>query len=190
MIGWHGGEGVGRQAEGAADRTRATVAGGENVNVGVTHHEGLSGCNRFACDSAGLSDESEKPVGVGLLGVEAVAAVVLEEKAVEAEVSADVARGVDGLVGEDRHQDIGMGCADGFEGCDNASVDIGVIEFVDAVVVEKEGQGIGHVLLVVDVSFRIAESAADEHRGPVSYIAGDDRLGELRFAEVSKHGVD
>ena len=46
-------------------------------------------------------------MGVGLLGVEAVAAVVLEEEAVEAEVGADVAGGVDGLVGEDGHGEVG-----------------------------------------------------------------------------------
>ena len=127
---------------------------------------------------------------VGLLGVEAVAAVVLEEEAVEAEVSADVARGVDRFVGENRHQDIGVGCADGLKGFDDACVDIGVIEFVDAVVVEEEGQSVGHVLLVVDVSFRIAESSADEHGGPVSDIAGYDRLRKLRLVEVSKHRID
>ena len=73
-------------------------------------------------------------VGVGLLGVEAVASVVLEEEAVEAEVGADVARGVDGFVGQDRHERFGMGGADGFEGIDDAVVDVGVVEFVDAVV--------------------------------------------------------
>ena len=95
-------------------------------------------------------------MGVGLLGVEAVAAVVLEEETVEAEVRADVMGGIDGLVGEDGHQCIGIRGVDGLEGFDDAGVDVGVIEFVDAVVVEEESQGVGYVLFVVDVSFGVA----------------------------------
>ena len=76
------------------------------------------------------------------------------------------------------------------KGFDDAGVDIGVVEFVDAVVVEEEGQGFGDVLFVVDVAFGVAEGAADEHGGAVADVAGDDGVGELRLAEVGEHGVD
>ena len=55
----------------------------------------------------GVFDEGEEAVRIGLFGVEAVAAVVLEEEAVEVEVVADVAGGVDGFVGEDGHGEMG-----------------------------------------------------------------------------------
>ena len=57
----------------------------------------------MAGDGAGFGDEGVEAVRVGLLGVEAVAAVVLEEEGGEVEVGADVAGGVDGFVGEDGH---------------------------------------------------------------------------------------
>ena len=82
---------MGGEAEGAADGAGAAVAGGENVYVGVADHKGMGGGDGFARDDAGFGDEGEKAVGVGLLGVEAVAAVVLEEETREAEVSADFA---------------------------------------------------------------------------------------------------
>ncbi len=116
VVGLGSGQCVGGEAEGAADGVRAAVAGGEYVYVGVADHQGLGGGDGFARNGAGFGDEGEEAVGVGLLGVEAVAAVVLEEEAVEAEVGADVAGGVDGLVGEDGHEDVGVGGADGFEG--------------------------------------------------------------------------
>ena len=56
VIGWRSGKGMGRQAEGTADRTRAAIAGGEDVNVGVTDHEGLRRCDRLACEDAGFGD--------------------------------------------------------------------------------------------------------------------------------------
>ena len=58
---------------------------------------------------AGFGDEAFEAVGVGLFGVEAVAAVVLEEEGREAEVVADVAGGFDGFVGQDGHEDFRMG---------------------------------------------------------------------------------
>jgi len=143
-----------------------------------------------AGDATGFVDEGFEGVGVGLLGVEAVASVVLEEEAREAEVIADVAGGLDGLVGEDGHEGFGAGGADCFEGFDDAGVDVGVIEFVDSVVVEEEGQGFGYVLFVVDVALGVAEGSADEEGGSVADVAGDDGFGELGFAEVGEGGVD
>ena len=129
-------------------------------------------------------------MGIGLLGVEAVAAVVLEEETVEAEVCANVTGGIDGLVGEDGHEGFRLGNADGFEGFDDAGVDVGVVEFVDAVVVEEECEGFVDVLFVVDVAFGVAEGSADEEGGSVADVAGDDGFGELGFAEVGEGGVD
>jgi hypothetical protein len=77
-------------------------------------------------------------MGVGFFGVEAVAAVVLEEVGSEAEVGADVAGGIDGLVGQDGHEHLGVCGSDGFEGFEYAGIEEGVVELVDAVVVEKE----------------------------------------------------
>ena len=87
-VGWGAGEvvgrgvskGVGLEAEGAADTAGATVAGGENVDVGVADHDGFSGGDGVAGDSARFRDQTLKAVRVGLLCVEAVASVVLEKE--------------------------------------------------------------------------------------------------------------
>jgi carbonic anhydrase len=129
-------------------------------------------------------------VGVGFLGVEAVATVVLEEEGREAEVVADVAGGSDGFVGEDGHEGFRTGGADCFEGFDDAGVDVGVVEFVDAVVVEEEGEGFGDVFFVVSVAFRVAKGTADEQGGSVADVAGDDGFGELGFSEVGEGRVN
>ena len=68
--------------------------------------------------------------------MEGVSAVVLEEEAVEAEVLTDVARGMDGLVREDCHGDRRVGFSDGGKSFEDAGVDIGKVELVNAVVVE------------------------------------------------------
>ena len=81
VVGWGVDEGVGLEAEGAADAAGATVAGGEYVDVGVADHDGFGGGDGVARDGAGFGDEALEAVRVGLLGVEAVAAVVLEEEA-------------------------------------------------------------------------------------------------------------
>ena len=82
----------------------SAVAGGEDVYVGVADHDGLGGSDGVRPRGrGGFGDEGEEAVGVGLFGVEAVAAVVLEEEGREVEVVADVAGGVDGFVGEDGH---------------------------------------------------------------------------------------
>ena len=127
---------------------------------------------------------------VGLLGMKAVAAIVLKEEAVEAEVRADVAGGVDGLVGEDGHGEVGKRGADGFEGFYDAGVDVGVVELVDAVVGEEEGEGFFDVLFVMDVAGGVAKGSADEHGDAVAYVAGDDGFGERGLAEVGEGGVD
>ncbi len=67
---------------------------------------------------------------------------------------------------------------------------MGVVEFVDAVVVEEECEGFGYIFFVVDVAFGVAEGAADEERGSVADVAGDDGFGEFGFAEVREGGVD
>lgn len=177
---WLGsGQGVGRESEGAAKGAGSAVAGRKDVDVGVAYHDGL--CGRDGCKvrlhGAGFGDEGEECVGIGLFGVEAVAAVVLKEEAREAEVVADVAGGVDGLVGEDGHGELGVGSADGFERGQDAGIDVGEVEFVDAVVVEKERNRIGDILLVVDVAFGVSECAADEHGGSIADVAGDDVIG-------------
>jgi hypothetical protein len=79
---------------------------------------------------------------------------------------------------------------DGFEGFKNARVEDGVVELVEAVVVEEEYEGFGYIFFVVDVAFGVAEGPADEKGGAVADVAGDDGFGELRFAEVGEGGVD
>ena len=81
VIGWRSGEGVGGQAEGTADRTRAAIAGGEDVNVGVADHDGFGRRNGTTGDGAGFCNETLEAMRVGFLSVEAVAAVVLKEEA-------------------------------------------------------------------------------------------------------------
>ena len=137
-----------------------------------------------------FGDEAFESVGVGLFGVEAVAAVVLEKEARETEVVADVAGGFDGLVGEDGHEHPGVCGTDGFEGFEDAGVEEGVVELVNAVVVEKKCEGFGYIFFVMDVALWIAEGSANEKRGSVADVAGDDGFGELGFAEVGEGGVD
>ena len=45
---------------------------------------------------------------------------------------------MDGFVGEDGHQELGVRGADGFEAFEDAGIDVGVVELVDAVVVKEE----------------------------------------------------
>ena len=105
-------------------------------------------------------------------------------------MSADITGRIDRFVGEDGHQGFGAGSADGFEGRDHAGVDVGEIEFVDAVVVEKPGEDFGYIFLIVRVSFGIAEGTADEHRCSIADVAGDDRFRQDRLIEVGQGGVD
>ena len=181
---------MGLKAEGTADAAGSTVAGGENVDVSVADHDGFGGSDGVGGEGACFGDETFEAVGVGLLGVKAVAAVVLEEVGGEAEVGADVAGGVDGLVGQDGHEHLGVRGADGFEGFEDAGIEDGVVELVDAIVVEEECEGFGYIFFVMNVALGIAEGPADEERGSVADIAGDDGFGELRLAEVGEGGVD
>ena len=91
VVGWGVDEGVGFQAEGAADAAGSAVAGGEDVDVGVADHDGFCGVDGVAGDAAGFVDKGFEAVGIGFFGEEAVASIVLEEEAREAEVIADVA---------------------------------------------------------------------------------------------------
>ena len=79
---------------------------------------------------------------------------------------------------------------DGFERFEDAGVEVGVVELVDAVIVEEECKGFGYVFFVVDVAFGVAEGPADEKGGAVADVAGDDGFGELGLAEVGQGGVD
>jgi hypothetical protein len=190
VVGRDVGEGMGFEAEGAADAAGTGVAGGEDVDVGVADHDGFGGGDGLACDGAGFGDEDEDAVRVGLFGVEAVAAVVLEEEGREGEVVADVAGGVDGLVGEDGHEGLGAMSTDSFEGFEHARVDVGVVELVDAVVVEEKGDGFGYIFFVVNVAFGVAQSAADKQGNAIADVAGDDRFRQFGLAEVGESGVD
>ena len=122
MIGRGVGEGVRFETEGAADADGSAVACGENVDVGVADHDGFGGGDGAAREGARLVDEAFEAVGVGLFGVKAVAAVVLEEEGRQAEVVADVAGGFYGFVGQDGHEDLRMCGPDGFDGFEDARV--------------------------------------------------------------------
>ena len=144
--------------------------------------------------SGGFGDEGEEAFGVGLLGVEGVAAVVLEEEGLEREGAADVARRVHGLVGEDGHGEMRVARADFGESFEDAVVAAGVVELVGAVVGEEEvegaaeeGVGVAGVEGVEVV--RVAEGAADEHGGAVADVAGDEGIGQGRLADVGERCV-
>jgi hypothetical protein len=98
-------ERVGFETEGAADASGAAVACGEDVRVCVADHDGFGWGDGTACDGCCFGNKGFQAMRVGFFGVEAVAAVVLEEEGCEAEVGADVAGGVDGFVGQDGHED-------------------------------------------------------------------------------------
>lgn len=185
-----GGQGVGREAEGAADGAGSAVAGGEDVYVGVADHDGLSGGDGRVDELTGLGDEGEQAMGIGLFSVEAVASVVLEEEAGEIEVVADGAGGVDRLVGEECDGKSGVSVADKFERVDDTGVEGGEVDFVDAVEVQEKGDCFGYILFVVNVTLGIAEGTADKHGGSVAEVAGDHGFGEKWFIEVGEHGVD
>jgi hypothetical protein len=190
VVGWSVGEGVRLEAEGAADAARAAVTCGEDVNVGVADHDGSCGVDGDVGDGSGFGHKGLEAVRVGLFCVEAVAAVVLEEEAREVEVSADVARGADRFVGEDGHENFGVVGADGSQCFEDAWVEVGIVEFVDAVVVEKECDRLGYVLLVSGVAFGVADGAADQHGDTIADVAGDDSFGKRGLAKVREGGVD
>lgn len=127
---------------------------------------------------------------IGLLGMEAVAAIVLEEKPREAEVGADIARGINWFIRENGHRGFGAGSADGFKRRDNAGIDVGEVQFVNSVVVEEICEDFGYIFFVVNVAFGVAEGAADEHGSSVANVTGDDRFGERGSVEMSEGGVD
>jgi carbonic anhydrase len=79
---------------------------------------------------------------------------------------------------------------DGFEGLEGIGVEEGVVEFVDAVEVQKEGDRFRDIFFVVDIAFGIADGATDEHGGTITDITGDNGFGKFRLAKVSKRGVD
>lgn len=115
VVRWSVDEGVGLEAEGAANAVSAAAAGGEDVGVGVADHDGFGWRDRDTGDGAGFGDENLEAVWVGFFCVEAITTVVLKEEAREAEVGAYVAGGIDWFVGEDGHQDSGMVGVDGFQ---------------------------------------------------------------------------
>jgi hypothetical protein len=80
--------------------------------------------------------------------------------------------------------------ADGFERFKDARVEDGVVELVEAVVVEEEGESFGYIFLVVDVALGVSEGPADEKGGAVADVAGDDGFGEFGLAEVGEGGID
>ena len=179
---------MGGEAVSACKGTGSGVAGGEDVDVGVADHDGFGGVDEGAGEGGGFGDEGEEAVRVGFLGGEGVAAIVLVEEAVEAEVGADVAGGVDGFVGEDGHGEGWVGVADGFEDFDYSGVDVGEVELVGAVEVEEEGKSL------IEKGFFdgvwVAQGSADEHRGSVADVGGDDGVGERGAVEVGEGGVD
>ena len=74
-------EGVGLETEGAADAACSTTAGCKDIDVGVADHDGFGRGDGAVGQDAGFGYEFFKAMRVGLFGVEAVAAVVLEEEA-------------------------------------------------------------------------------------------------------------
>lgn len=190
VVGLHGEQGLRSEAEGATDGSGSSIAGGEDVYVRVANHEGLSWGYGFACQGGGFGDQSEKAVWIGLFGMEAVPTIVLEEELRESEVGADIAGGIDRFICEDGHGNFGAGCTDGFERRDYAGVDVGEIELMDTVVVEKIREDLGYIFFIVNVAFGVAEGTADEHGSSVANVAGDDRLWKRRFVEVVEGGVD
>ncbi len=106
---------MGIETEGTTDGGSAAIAGGEDVDVGVADHDGFGWDDGASGDCGGFGDEDDQTVRVGFFGVEAVAAVALEEEWRDAEVVADGPGGVDGLVGEDGHEGSGERGADCFE---------------------------------------------------------------------------
>jgi len=179
VVGRGFGEGVGFKAEGAADAASTAVAGGEDVGVGVADHDGFGGSDGMAGDGCGFGDEGFEAVRIGLFGVEAVAAVVLKKEGCDAEVGADIAGRIDRLVGQDGHEGFGAVGADRGERFEDTRVEEGVVELVDAVVVEEECKRLGYIFFVVNIAFGVAKGSADEERGSVADVAGDDGFGQL-----------
>jgi hypothetical protein len=183
-------KGVGLEAEGAAHAAGSTVAGGEYVDVSVANHHGFRRGDYAAVEGGGFSNETLEAVRIGFFGVEAVAAIVLEEETRKAKVGADITGRVDRFISENGHKDVGMCGADGFERLEDARVDVGVIELMNSVIVEEKRKCFGYILLIVGVAFGVADGAANKHGDTVSDIAGDHGMRESRFAEVGEGGIN
>jgi hypothetical protein len=168
------------EAVGDAAGGDAGVASGEHVDGGVSDHESVSGLG------VGLAKNGLDAHGVGLLGVEAVAAVNANEKISEPEFPDDGARGIDGLIREHGHFPLSAIRLNVLERRANAIVDGGVIEFVGTVVSEEVVERLVEEVLVVG----IAERATYEHGCTVSDVGSDDVAGEFGAMEVAESCVD
>lgn len=91
VLGLSGGEGCRGEAEGTAEEVCAATLRGEGVDVRVADHDRMLWGECRCGEGGGFGDEGEEAFGIGLLGIEGVAAVVLEEERRESEGLADVA---------------------------------------------------------------------------------------------------
>ena len=68
-----------------------------------------------------------------------------------------------------------------------ALIQVGVVQFVFAVVGEKVFQAGAHQLLVVGL---VAERPPDQRRRPVSHVAGNHAVGQFGALHVPQGGID
>jgi len=127
------GQRFGLEPVGDATARNAGVAGGLNVHGAVADHQGA-----VAAD-AGLFPEGLHADGVGLLEVETIAAVDLEEVVVHAQAIDDQLADANRLVGEHGHALARR--MQPLERFPDAGVEGGVIQVVLAVVLEKKLEG-------------------------------------------------
>src|SRR5205807_9402295 len=74
----------------------------------------------------------------------------------------------------------------GIQSLFNSVINIGVIEFVFAIVEQEKLQRLVHKRFVI----RIAQSAAHQHGGAVADVAGNDFIRKFGLAKIAKHGID
>ena len=133
-------ESVWREAVADADAEDAGVASGDHIDVGVTDDDGFFRIRvRFA-------EKRLDAEWIGFFSMEAIAAVDLKEKFRKPERFADGTRRIHRLVAE--HSQLARLAAisarrEMVQSIDHMVVDIGVIEFVFAIISEEEIDGFG-----------------------------------------------
>jgi hypothetical protein len=166
-----------------------------DVDLAVADHDCFIGAY------ADLVHEGAEAEGIGLFEGEGVSTIDVEEVAGEAEAFADAAGGANGLVGKHSHNagggwGYGVGVVEGMEGMERVEdsfVGVGEVEFMSAVVVEKEGVGLVLELGVDLLDWDVVgggEGAAEEHRCTVADEAGYGGIIESGAADVLEGGVD
>src|ERR1700692_189028 len=140
---------------------------------------------------ASFVKKSLNPQGIGFFGGEAVAAIDTDKKVAQSQRLHNIARRIDGLVREHRHQPPHAVCLCAIrlrqtrQCLWNALINRCVVKFVYPVIAEE----IVQCLAVQNRGGVFAEGATHESRSTVPHIAGDNVPLEFGATEVAQRSI-